>query len=76
MVFFSVEDKSNKDECMQMFWRMYFYNGQLNSLTTNGISYDDFRNGFFFGVYDLSTSGKCGTNYVVPAIRVGHFRMR
>ena len=55
---------------------MYYFNGQLNTLTTNGISYDDFKNGFFFGVYDLSTSAKCGTNYVVPAIRVGHFRMR
>ena len=55
---------------------MYYFNGQLNSLATNGISYDDFRKGFFFGVYDLSTSAKCGTNYVVPAIRVGHFRMR
>ena len=34
------------------------------------------RKGFFFGVYDLSTSGKCGTNYVIPAIRIGHLRVR
>jgi hypothetical protein len=71
-----VEDKSNRDECMQMFWRMYNCNGQLNSLATCGISYDDFKNGFFFAVYDLSTSGKCATNFVIPAIRVGHLRMR
>jgi hypothetical protein len=26
-----VEDKTNVDECMQMFWRMYKYNGQVIS---------------------------------------------
>lgn len=71
-----VEDKPNEDECMQMYWRMFKFNGQLNTLFTNGISYDDFRNGYFFAVFDLSTSGKCGTNYVVPSIRVGHLRIR
>jgi hypothetical protein len=35
-----------------------------------------FRRGYFFGVYDLSTSGKCGTNYLIPSIRVGHLRLR
>lgn len=71
-----VEDKSNEDECMQMYWRMFKFNGQLNSLFSNGITYDDFRNGYFFCVFDLSTSGKSGTNYVVPSIRVGHLRIR
>jgi hypothetical protein len=68
-----VEDKANQDECMQMYWRMFKFNGQLNTLFSNGISYDDFRNGYYFAVYDLSTSGKCGTNFVVPSIRVGTF---
>jgi hypothetical protein len=49
---------------------------QLNSLFSNGITYDDFKNGYFFAVYDLSTSGRAGTNFVVPAIRVGHLRVR
>ena len=71
-----VEDRPNEDECMQMYWRMFKFNGQLNTLFTNGISYDDFRNGYFFAVFDLSTSGKSGTNYVVPSIRVGHLRIR
>jgi hypothetical protein len=26
--------------------------------------------------YDLSTSGKSGTNYVIPATRSGHLRIR
>ena len=38
-----VEDKQNEDECMQTYWRMFAFNGQINSLFTNGISYDDFR---------------------------------
>ena len=38
-----VEDKQNEDECMQAYWRMFAFNGQINSLFSNGISYDDFR---------------------------------
>ena len=38
-----VEDKQNEDECLQAYWRMFAFNGQINSLFTNGISYDDFR---------------------------------
>jgi hypothetical protein len=33
-----------------------------------------FRNGYFFLAYDLSTSAKCSSSYVVPTIRVGHLR--
>lgn len=36
----------------------------------------NFSKGYFFAVYDLSTSGKCGTNYVIPSIRVGNLRVR
>jgi hypothetical protein len=35
-----------------------------------------YRNGYFFAVYDLSTSGRSGTNYVIPSIRVGHLRVK
>jgi hypothetical protein len=54
---------------MQAYWRLYTFNGMQNSNFTCGISYDDFRNGFFFLLYDVSTSGKSGSNYVVPSIR-------
>jgi hypothetical protein len=37
-----VKDKQNEDECMQAYWRMFTFNGQMNSLFTNGI-----RNGFY-----------------------------
>ena len=33
-----VEDKQNEDECIQAYWRMFAFNGQINSLFTNGIS--------------------------------------
>ena len=32
-----VEDKQNADECIQAYWRMFTFNGQMNSLFTNGI---------------------------------------
>jgi hypothetical protein len=64
-----IEDKQNEDECIQAYWRLFQANGQINSMVTNGISYDDFRNGYFFAAFDLSTSGKSGTGFVVPSIR-------
>jgi hypothetical protein len=64
-----IEDKQNEDECIQAYWRLFQANGQINSLVTNGINYDDFRNGYFFAAFDLSTSGKSGTGFVVPSIR-------
>jgi hypothetical protein len=72
----SLEDKATADQAMQQFWRMYYFNGQLNSLFSNGLTYSDFLKGYFFCVYDLSTSNKSGSSYLVPAIRVGHLRMR
>jgi hypothetical protein len=71
-----IEDKQNEDECIQAYWRLFQANGQINSIVTNGISYDDFLNGYFLAAYDLSTSGKSGTGFVVPSIRVGHLRLR
>jgi hypothetical protein len=32
-----VEDKQNADECIQAYWRMFTFNGLMNSLFTNGI---------------------------------------
>jgi hypothetical protein len=35
-----VEDKQTEDQCMQAYWRMFTFNGQMNSLFTNGIRND------------------------------------
>lgn len=32
-----IEDKQTEDECLQAYWRMFAFNGQMNSLFTNGI---------------------------------------
>jgi len=55
---------------------MFASNGQINSLFSNSITYEDFRNGYFFAVYDLSTSGKSNSNFLIPSIRIGHLRTR
>ena len=55
---------------------MFQNGGFANTLTTNGLSYDDFRSGYYFVVNDLSTSGKCGISNLIPAIRVGHLRLK
>ena len=31
---------------------------------------------YYFVVYDLSTSGRSGASNLIPAIRVGHLRLR
>jgi hypothetical protein len=38
-----IDDFQNEDECMQAYWRLFTFNSQMNSLFTNGISYDEFR---------------------------------
>jgi hypothetical protein len=70
-----VDDKSDVDQTMQQYFRMSYFTGQLNSLFSNGISYEDFRNGYFFAVYDFSTSGHSGSSFLIPSIRVGHTRL-
>jgi len=35
-----VADNQNEEECMKAYWRMFTFNGQMNSLFTNGIRKD------------------------------------
>ncbi len=35
-----VMDQQNEEECMQAYWRLFTFNGQMNSLFTNGIRND------------------------------------
>jgi len=49
IIFFTVdqlEDEQTSDECMAAFYRLYENNGQMNSLFSCGLSYDDFREVF------------------------------
>ena len=38
-----IDDSQSEDECMASYFRLYYNNGQMNSLYSCGISYDDFR---------------------------------
>jgi hypothetical protein len=38
-----IEDNQTEDECMQAYWRMSAFNGQMNNQHSAGITYDDFR---------------------------------
>jgi hypothetical protein len=38
-----IEDKQSEDECIQAYYRLFAHNGQMNSLFTNSISYEEFR---------------------------------
>jgi hypothetical protein len=38
-----IEDKQSEDECIQAYFRLFTHNGQMNSLFTNSISYEEFR---------------------------------
>jgi len=49
---------------MGMFWRMNQFCGFNQSPFSNGVSYDEFRKGYFMAVYDLTTSGKAGTKFL------------
>lgn len=71
-----LDDSQTEDECIKSFYRMFDANGQANSLFSNSLNYKDFRRAYFFSCYDLLTSSKCGTSYVVPQIRVGNIRFR
>lgn len=71
-----LDDEQTSDECIKSFWRMYAANGQANNIFSSSLSYADFRRSNFFACFDLSTSNKSGTNYVVPSIRIGHVRTR
>jgi len=69
-----LEDFQTADDAMQMFWRMIAFNGLADSPFSNGISYHDFKNGFFFATFDLSTSGKSsGSSFLVPRVRLGKY---
>jgi len=71
-----IEDNQTKTECIKMYYRLFSENGMINSIHDNSISYQDFKNGYFFACYDLSTSSKCGTNFVMPSVRVGHLGLQ
>ena len=66
-----VDLEETKDDCVKTFVKMFYNSGFTDGLFTNGISYEAFRNGYYFNCFDLSTSNRSGLANVVPAVRVG-----
>lgn len=44
---------ASSDDFASMYFRLQYFSGFLNSMFTNGISPDDFLNGYFFSLWDL-----------------------
>lgn len=58
-----------------MYFRMNQFCGLNQSPFSNGISYADFRKGYFMAVFDLSTSMAAGSGQLLPSVRLGHVRL-
>lgn len=72
-----VNIKATAFDDMEMFWRMYYFNGQYNSLFSCGISYKEFLSGNYCAIFDLSCSGRgAASTFMVPSIRTGHLKLR
>ncbi len=65
----SVSDTAN-------FVRLHLLLGLLTTTTGNNVTFDEFHRGFFFLIYDLSTSSNAAAAYVVPAIRQGNLQVQ
>jgi hypothetical protein len=55
--------------------RLFMFNEQKNTGTSNSISWEAFRGGFFFVVYDLSSSLGSGNLLSNPLIRQGQYKV-
>ncbi len=58
------------------FLRLHLLLGFLTSTTGNNLTFTEFHNGFFFLVYDLTTSSNAAAEYVIPAIRQGNLQIQ
>ncbi len=58
------------------FVRLHLFLGLLTSTTGNNLTLSEFHNGFFFVVYDLTTSSDASADYVVPAVRQGNLNLQ
>lgn len=67
----------DKEDCIVTFYKLYQNSGFSENLPfTCSITYEDFKSGFYLCVFDLSTSSKCNSAGLTPAIRTGHLRLK
>lgn len=62
-----IPTEEDEDDCITTYWRMFNSSGFSEDVPfTNGLTYEDFRAGNYFVVFDLSTSGRCNSSNLVP----------
>lgn len=66
-----IEDQMSEEDAMSMFVRMQDTCGFLQSNTCNSITYEDFKEGYFFMCYDLTTGKNAYDSSFTPVPRVG-----
>ena len=74
-IFFSqpidqLESSGTEHDAMNDYFRLFLSNGQMNSLYSSGLSYEDFLAGSYFQCFDLTTSQEPGLRYAIPSVRV------
>ena len=63
---------NNEDECVGDFYRLLATNGFMSTLHSNGITYEEFRNGYYVAGFDLTTSQEgAGDPLSIPSVRLG-----
>jgi len=72
-----LDPDETEDECIMTYSKFFLNSGFSDNLPfTNSITYDDFRNGYYFCVFDLSTSSRSTSSGLIPSVRVGHLRLK
>ncbi len=67
--------RATERDDMLKFIRLQHFLQADNNESANNISYQDFLKGTYMGVYDISTSGQCGFDFLSPATRMGSLRL-
>lgn len=71
----SIQTDATETDDMVSFLRFNLYTGLQNSPKGCGITYEAFMRHCAFFVFDLSSSGKCGSDYWIPAILTGNTKL-
>jgi hypothetical protein len=64
-----LESSGTEHDAMNDYFRLFLSNGQMNSLYSSGLSYEDFLAGSYFQCFDLTTSQEPGLRYAIPSVR-------
>ena len=68
--------RATRDDATAVYYRFQYFLGMANTPRGNYVSYEDFLNGNYFTIYDLSTSSKADVDYIVPAVRIGNLSLQ